>query len=304
LIPFNSVGGYSTGLTRTTVITDSGGICASGGTFANLNVVSGLTNVSPLTITASSLADGVGILRLTGSEPDINLNDTDGGFNTLTFENAGNARVAIGRNSNNEFYLAVRDPAISGGAYKDNVIVANSSTGIVNLGYGLCASGGITFSGPVEFDSLARFDGGLCAGSGVTFSSGFGATGNIFLHGAQIGSTLGTAPKFFARAWVNFDGDPVAIRSSGNVSSITDNGVGLYTVNFATSMGNTGYCPLITVKAEAGIGPGRPVGAVRNAAYATAVTTSALQIVTAAGFAAAAAGVTADFDMINVAIFN
>jgi hypothetical protein len=107
---------------------------------------------------------------------------------------------------------------------------------------GLCASGGVTFSGPVEFDSLARFDGGLCAGSGVTFSSGFGATGNIFFHGAQIGSTFGTAPKFFARAWVAFNGTgTVGISGSRNISSVTDNGVGLYTLNFATAMPDVNY---------------------------------------------------------------
>jgi len=47
----------------------------------------------------------------------------------------------------------------------------------------------------------------------------------------------GTAPVYACRAWVNFNGiDTVAIRASGNVSSITDNGIGDYTVNFATAM--------------------------------------------------------------------
>ena len=45
-----------------------------------------------------------------------------------------------------------------------------------------------------------------------------------------------------AKAWVNFDGTgTVAIRSSFNVSSITDNGAGDYTVNFTTSMPNANY---------------------------------------------------------------
>jgi hypothetical protein len=46
-----------------------------------------------------------------------------------------------------------------------------------------------------------------------------------------------------AKAWVNFNGTgTVAIRSSFNVSSITDNGTGDYTVNFTTAMPNTNYC--------------------------------------------------------------
>jgi hypothetical protein len=44
------------------------------------------------------------------------------------------------------------------------------------------------------------------------------------------------------RAWVNFNGTgTVAIRASGNVSSITDNGTGDYTVNFTTAMPDANY---------------------------------------------------------------
>lgn len=45
-----------------------------------------------------------------------------------------------------------------------------------------------------------------------------------------------------AKAWVNFDGTGTpAIRGSFNVSSITDNGTGDYTVNFTTALPNTNY---------------------------------------------------------------
>lgn len=44
------------------------------------------------------------------------------------------------------------------------------------------------------------------------------------------------------KAWVNFNGTgTVAIRASFNVSSITDNGVGNYTVNLATAMPDVNY---------------------------------------------------------------
>ena len=43
-------------------------------------------------------------------------------------------------------------------------------------------------------------------------------------------------------AWVNFDGTGTpAIRASYNVSSITDNGTGDYTVNFTTAMADANY---------------------------------------------------------------
>lgn len=48
--------------------------------------------------------------------------------------------------------------------------------------------------------------------------------------------------NYKCRAWVNFNGTgTVAIRASGNVSSITDRGVGLYTVNFSTAMSDANY---------------------------------------------------------------
>lgn len=53
----------------------------------------------------------------------------------------------------------------------------------------------------------------------------------------------GSAPIYAARAWVNFNGTgTVAIRASGNVSSITDNNTGDYTVNFTTAMPDADYC--------------------------------------------------------------
>jgi hypothetical protein len=50
-----------------------------------------------------------------------------------------------------------------------------------------------------------------------------------------------------AKAWVNFNGTgTVAIRASFNVTSITDNGAGDYTVNFTTAMPDTNYNAVAT----------------------------------------------------------
>jgi hypothetical protein len=49
--------------------------------------------------------------------------------------------------------------------------------------------------------------------------------------------------NYKCRAWVTFNGTGTpAIRASGNVSSITDNGTGDYTVNFTTAMQDINYC--------------------------------------------------------------
>ena len=62
------------------------------------------------------------------------------------------------------------------------------------------------------------------------------------IDSAQFATVSGTAPLYACRAWVNFNGTgTVAIRASGNVSSITDVGAGNYTINFTTAMPDANY---------------------------------------------------------------
>ena len=63
----------------------------------------------------------------------------------------------------------------------------------------------------------------------------------------------GTAPMFACRAWVNFNGTgTVAISASGNVSSITDNGTGDYTVNLTTPLQDQNYSVVATTTQSTG----------------------------------------------------
>jgi hypothetical protein len=105
----------------------------------------------------------------------------------------------------------------------------------------------------------------LTAGTGITVTNGDGVSGNPTVAAtlasqaeAEDGTdntklitplrlrnalnATGSAPIYACRAWVSFNGTgTVAIRASGNVSSITDNGVGNYTVNFTTAMPDANY---------------------------------------------------------------
>ena len=64
----------------------------------------------------------------------------------------------------------------------------------------------------------------------------------------------GSAPIYSCRAWVNFNGTgTVAIRESGNVSSITDNGTGDYTVNFTTALEDANYSAVGTSRGISGV---------------------------------------------------
>ena len=86
-------------------------------------------------------------------------------------------------------------------------------------------------------DRIGFAEGGVQVGE-------FDASGN-FLFNSGYGSV---AVAYGCRAWVNFNGTgTVAIRASGNVSSITDNGVGDYTVNVTNAMPDANYAAIVTV---------------------------------------------------------
>jgi len=81
------------------------------------------------------------------------------------------------------------------------------------------------------------------SGSGATAVTVDGSQ-NVAVNGnMSFNSGYGSAAVAYGcRAWVNFNGTgTVAIRGSGNVTSITDNGTGDYTVNFTTSMPDVNY---------------------------------------------------------------
>jgi hypothetical protein len=97
---------------------------------------------------------------------------------------------------------------------------AITTTGDTNTGIFFSAADTIDFAeggaAVGQFDSSANFK----------FNSGYGSV----------------ATAYGCRAWVNFNGTgTVAIRGSGNVTSITDGGVGTYTVNFTTAMPDANY---------------------------------------------------------------
>ncbi len=99
--------------------------------------------------------------------------------------------------------------------------VANGGTGLTTLG---------------TAEQVLRVNSGATALEFGTVSS-YTDTDALDLFNAS-----GSAPVYACRAWVNFNGQgTVAIREDGNVTSITDNGVGDYTINFTTAMPDANY---------------------------------------------------------------
>ena len=104
------------------------------------------TTTAPVQITAGSLNDGVGALRIDSNEPDIYINDTDGGHSTIIFAEDSNAYVGIGRNASNNFYMTVRDPDVISGAWRDDTMVADRLTGDISVGYKLNVAGNVAIA--------------------------------------------------------------------------------------------------------------------------------------------------------------
>lgn len=131
---------------------------------------------------------------------------------------------------------------------------AITTTGDTNTGIFFSAADTIDFTAGGaacgQFDSSANFK----------FNSGYGSV----------------AVAYGCRAWVNFNGTgTVAIRASGNVTSITDNGTGTYTINFTTAMPDANYSAVLTCNESAG---GSGTGVI--ARMANTATTSALPMQT------------------------
>jgi hypothetical protein len=93
----------------------------------------------------------------------------------------------------------------------------------------------------------------LTVNGNIAFNSGYGSA----------------AVAYGTRAWVNFNGTGVvAIRGSGNVSTITDLGVGSYSVNFTTAMPDVNYSAHATVGYDGTVGSGIFASVDRNSAVA------------------------------------
>jgi hypothetical protein len=109
---------------------------------------------------------------------------------------------------------------------------------------------------------------------------------------------VGTVAQGSAKAWVNFNGTgTVAIRAAFNVTSITDNGTGDYTLNFTTALPDANY-------AVAGMSPNfntqntLSLYATSNAGAGVVKTTSTVRVKNALATSYA------DTDDISVAIFR
>ena len=166
--------------------------------------------------------------------------DDSGNVGIGTSSPSDKVNINIGANSSSGYGITIQDTAAgtlnvtNGIKFKWNtalagdikVVLTNTSSGASALALGT-SSDGSSITERMRIDSSGN----------LLFNSGYGSV----------------ATAYGCRAWVNFNGTgTVAIRASGNVSSITDNGTGDYTVNFTTAMSDANYAPVATIRNTVG----------------------------------------------------
>ncbi|MES1989275.1 MAG: hypothetical protein V4440_14820 [Pseudomonadota bacterium] len=157
-------------------------------------------------------------------------NGAVGRYNILAIDNAGTVELAI---INQDAGLTLDEFDVITTVAEGGAGAADSGTTI----YSTTARAGVPYR-VVGFIKVTEATAGVWA----TAPSTIAGSSILSVIGPALFNAQGGAPLFACRAWVNFNGTgTVAIRASGNVSSITDNGTGDYTINFTTAMPDANY---------------------------------------------------------------
>jgi hypothetical protein len=146
-------------------------------------------------------------------------------------------------NGNTSGSVTISSPAVSGTTTltlptTSGTVVVTSGAQTIEFADGSASAPSITNSGDTNTGIF------FSAADTIDFAEGGAAVGQFdssanFKFNSGYGSV---ATAYGCRAWVNFNGTgTVAIRASANVTSITDNGTGDYTVNFTTAMPDANY---------------------------------------------------------------
>ena len=199
----------------------------------------------------------------------ISTKTSEGGGIAVTGDTSGimqlasnNGTTAVTIDASQNVGIGTASPAVKldvngGGSFTGNIVsIAPSTTGIhigkdaantINCGVDIVAGtngfawldftntgtdwkgrvGYNTSTNAMSFDTNSTSKMIIDSNGNLQFNSGYGSV----------------ATAYGCRAWVNFNGTgTIAINASGNVTSITDNGVGDYTANFTVAMPDANYC--------------------------------------------------------------
>jgi hypothetical protein len=210
-------------------------------------------------------------------------------FNTDNTEKAridASGNVGIGTTTlTNKLNVAgaIQSSSVLAAAAANTVALSQESGGgrLIAFGPNTTTSGVLELV-TAESDGGGQYSVQLDASGNFKFNSGYGST----------------VTAYGCRAWVNFNGSgTVAIRASGNVTSITDNGNGDYTVNFTNAITDANYSFVAFPKTSS--------GAVSRAVFANGDNGNTTQSASSYRFyTTTLAGTPTDTDFVNAAVFR
>lgn len=210
-------------------INDSIVATVSGTRFTGVtNHTAGLSgSLTRLSDGSSYIKAGDGITVVTGSNGSVTISLGAISYATASFTDATSVTV------NHDIGMSLYDIEVFDASYDKMIPKSATATSPTqsNIAFSIPTSGYIVVGAPV-------------AGGSGTSTLG------------SLTTTVGSAPYFGSRAWVNFNGmGTVSIRTSQNVSSITDYGTGHYSVNFTTPMADDSYNTVLSAEGSSGSGP-------------------------------------------------
>ena len=252
---------------------------------ANLNGNTNLGNGSSDTIAVTGILNAnSGVLYVDPTNSRVGINDTTP---SQALDVTGNALISgtLGVTGNSTFTGDVITSIVKASGSGGLSIDSNGGTDVALFGAGggsgTTLYGGLngttaTFSGVIYADDDTTANTPVISFTGDT-NTGIGriaadtldfitngnsrfrieSTGQIkAVYESQIGTDYNTTLHngYLCRAWVNFDGTAVVspaastgIRSSGNISTILDNGTGDYNINFTVDMPDALYCAVASI---------------------------------------------------------
>ena len=238
--------------------------------------------LSPCTLDfrSSTLASGAVLTRLVPAA--ISMTVSSG--STLGTSSAVQSKLAVLAIDNaGTVELAIVNSSVYG-PFDEGLLINTTAEG----GAGGADSGSVIYSTSARTSVAFRLVGYIystqsTAGTWATSPSNISVSGAEDVFNAttatKLSTSFGFAPSYAARAWVNFNGTgTVAVVNSANVSSITDNGTGDYTVNFAVSMLDANY------SISGSCGNADTSVSIFQSAYASAPTAGACRVFTQGGF--------------------
>jgi hypothetical protein len=276
-VPYNTTTGAISATLSATSLTGAVPI-ANGGTNltstpANGQVLIGNgTGYSLSTLTAGTgitITNGAGSITIANSGGTVNSVDVSGGTTGLTASGGpittsgtitlgGTLGVANGGTGTATTFTS--GSVVFAGA--SGVYSQNNSNLFWNNANNRLGINTATPSQALDVVGAATVSGAASVSGNLSFNSGYGSA----------------AVAYGCRAWVNFNGTgTVAIRASANVTSITDNGTGDYTVNFTNVMPDVNYSFCGTASPSSSDGAAKKNFAI-SPAYDVAPTTSALRV--------------------------